>query len=84
MTSGATVKPVEFPDRGSLLNADRGSSFDAYLQLYHYGGRNVVTPGDGKYALRIHIAPPEFQRHDKENRWRYAQPVEIIFRNAVF
>jgi hypothetical protein len=51
--------------------------------LYHYG-RNIVTPGDGTYAIHIHIAPPEFQRHDKENGRRYTRPVDVVFRNVAF
>lgn len=46
--------------------------------LYHYG-RNIKVPGDGVYAIRLRIAPPNFMRHDKENGKRYASTVVIEF-----
>ena len=46
--------------------------------LYHYG-RNWKVPGDGTYTLRVHIAPPDFPRHDKINGRRFAEPVEVEF-----
>lgn len=46
--------------------------------LYHYG-RNWVLPGDGTYTLHVHIAAPEFMRHDKKNGLRYAESVEVDF-----
>lgn len=49
--------------------------------LYHYG-RNIRVPGDGRYALDIHIAPPEFMRHDKVNGQRYARAVDVNFANV--
>lgn len=49
--------------------------------LYHYG-RNWELPGDGVYTLRVHIDAPEFMRHDKENGKRYADPVEVEFKNV--
>ena len=39
-------------------------------------------PGDGSYRLRVRIEPPEFARHDKINGRRYAEPVEVEFRNV--
>jgi hypothetical protein len=51
--------------------------------LFHYG-RNIATPGDGLYTIRIRIEPPEFQRHDEVNGRRYSKPVEVIFQNAAF
>lgn len=68
--NGRTLGPFDMP-------------FVWHPGLYHYG-RNIVTPGDGTYTVRIHIAPPTFQRHDQENGRRYAQPVEVTFRNAAF
>jgi hypothetical protein len=49
--------------------------------LYHYG-RNWKLPGDGDYTLRVRVEPPDFMRHDKINGRRYAQPVEVEFRNV--
>ena len=50
--------------------------------LYHYG-RNWTLPRDGQYTLRIHIDPPTFSRHDKENGNRFAQPVEVEFQHVT-
>lgn len=49
--------------------------------LYHYG-RNWVLSGEGEYTLRVHIDAPDFMRHDKENGKRYADPVDVEFRNV--
>ena len=49
--------------------------------LYHYG-RNWKLPGDGKYTLKVHIDVPKFSRHDKKNGRRYAEPVEVEFKNV--
>jgi len=49
--------------------------------LYHYG-RNIKLPGDGRYALRVRIAPPTFMRHDKTNGRRYAETVEVEFKDV--
>ncbi len=49
--------------------------------LYHYG-RNWTVPGDGRYTLRVHIAAPEFARHDHVNGNRYADPVNVEFRDV--
>lgn len=49
--------------------------------LYHYG-RNWRVPGDGEYTLRVRIEAPEFHRHDRINGKRYAEPVEVEFRNV--
>lgn len=46
--------------------------------LYHYG-RNWILPGDGEYMLHVHIAAPEFMRHDKKNGLRYADSVQVEF-----
>jgi uncharacterized protein involved in high-affinity Fe2+ transport len=48
--------------------------------LYHYG-RNIKLPGDGRYTLRVRIAPPAFMRHDKTNGRRYAETVEVEFKD---
>ncbi len=49
--------------------------------LYHYG-RNIKVPGDGKYKLKVEIAPPKFMRHDKTNGKRYAKSVTAEFKNV--
>ena len=49
--------------------------------LYHYG-KNLEVPGDGRYTLRVEIAPPPFARHDKVNGKRYAEPVTAEFRDV--
>ena len=49
--------------------------------LHHYG-TNLKLPGDGTYDIRVHIDPPEFKRHDKQNGDRYGQPVEVVFENV--
>ncbi|WP_417309872.1 iron transporter [Devosia sp.] len=46
--------------------------------LYHYG-INLKVPGDGRYTVRVKIAPPSFMRHDKKNGKRFADPVEVEF-----
>lgn len=50
--------------------------------LYHYG-RNIKVPGDGKYTLTVTIKPPAFMRHDKTNGLRYADTVEVEFRDIM-
>ncbi|HEX6011500.1 MAG TPA: iron transporter [Geminicoccaceae bacterium] len=49
--------------------------------LYHYGA-NVRVPGDGRYTLRIRAAPPTFMRHDRVNGRRYADTVEVEFKDV--
>jgi hypothetical protein len=46
--------------------------------LYHYGA-NIKVPGEGKYDVKVRIAPPRFARHDRTNGNRYADPVEVEF-----
>lgn len=46
--------------------------------LYHYA-RNWQLPEDGEYALRVHIEPPAFMRHDEVNGRRFATPVDVEF-----
>jgi hypothetical protein len=48
--------------------------------LYHYG-RNIKVPRDGRYTLHVRIEPPTFMRHDKTNGRRYAETVEVEFRD---
>jgi hypothetical protein len=46
--------------------------------LYHYR-RNWSLPGDGTYTIIVHIAVPDFPRHDKINGHRYAERVDVEF-----
>lgn len=46
--------------------------------LAHYG-QNWWAPGDGQYRVRVHIDPPTFMRHDKQNGRCFAEPVEAEF-----
>lgn len=46
--------------------------------VYHYG-RNWNVPHDGKYRLSIHIDPPQFPRHDRNNGNRFTTAVETDF-----
>jgi hypothetical protein len=64
---GDTVGPVELP----LL---------WHPMLYHYG-RNLTAPADGQYTLPVHIDPPTFMRHDEVNGRRFAEPVDVEFRD---
>jgi hypothetical protein len=48
--------------------------------LYHYG-RNIKVSGDGRYTLRVLIAPPAFMRHNRITGRRYEDPVEVEFRD---
>lgn len=50
--------------------------------LYHYG-RNLKLPGDGRYTIRIHVAPPKFMRHDKELGRLYASTVTAEFKDVL-
>jgi uncharacterized protein involved in high-affinity Fe2+ transport len=65
---GKTIGPFKIP-------------FVWHPGLYHYG-RNIKVPGDGKYRLKVEIAPPKFMRHDKANGKRYAKGVTTEFRNV--
>lgn len=66
--SGETVGPFEIP-------------FLWHPGLYHYG-KDLKVPGDGRYDIKIKIAPPTFMRHDKTNGKRYAETVEVTFKNV--
>lgn len=50
--------------------------------LYHYG-KDVAVPGDGRYTIKVRIAPPTFMRHDAKNGRRYAETVEVTFENVA-
>lgn len=65
---GESVGPVELP----LL---------WHPMIYHYG-RNLELPADGDYTVTVHIDPPTFMRHDEVNGRRFAQPVDVEFRNV--
>lgn len=47
--------------------------------IYHYG-RNWNVPADGDYALRVHIEPPTFMRHDEVNGRRFMEAVDVEFK----
>ena len=49
--------------------------------VYHYG-RNLSAPGDGRYMLTVHIEPPTFGRHDEVNGRRFAERVDVGFRDV--
>lgn len=51
--------------------------------LHHYGC-NFAMPGPGEYTARVHIARPEFMRHDPVNGRRYAEAVEVTFTDIRF
>lgn len=46
--------------------------------MYHYA-RNWTLPADGEYALRVHIEPPTFMRHDEVNGRRFTAAVDVEF-----
>jgi uncharacterized protein involved in high-affinity Fe2+ transport len=50
--------------------------------LFHYG-QNWWVPGDGDYRVRVHVAPPTWHRHDKQNGNRYSQPADADFTVTV-
>ena len=49
--------------------------------IYHYG-RTWTVPVDGLSTLRVRVEPPTFTRHDEVNGQRFAEPVEVEFRNV--
>ncbi len=51
--------------------------------LLHYG-RNWTVPGDGRYLLRIEVAPATFPRHDEVNGERFTEPVSVSFPDVAF
>ena len=71
----------------TLIDADGrevGTHRQSYLWhpwLYHYG-RNWMVPGDGEYTLKVRVEAPNFPRHDKENGRRFAEPVEVEFKDV--
>lgn len=74
---GLDIEVTLVPQAGEAVGPFK-TPFLWHPGLYHYG-RSVKVPGDGKYTVRIRIAPPEFMRHDKENGKRYAEAVEVEF-----
>ncbi len=50
--------------------------------IYHYG-RNWAVPGDGKYRLRVHVAAPDFPRHDRTNGKRFQNDVTVEFQLSI-
>lgn len=77
---GLIVHATLIDQRGTEIGTNR-QEFYWHPWLYHYG-RNWHVPGDGDYTLRVHIDPPTFARHDKINGKRFAEPVEVEFKDA--
>lgn len=77
---GLSVHVTVLDDAGKEIGTHQ-QPFLWHPWLYHYG-RNWELPGDGEYTLRIHIEAPDFMRHDKENGRRYADPVDVEFKNV--
>jgi hypothetical protein len=46
--------------------------------IYHYGANRKI-PEQGRYKLRIHVAVPDFPRHDRVNGKRFERPVDAEF-----
>jgi uncharacterized protein involved in high-affinity Fe2+ transport len=46
--------------------------------LFHYG-QNWWVPGDGDYRVRVHVEPPTWHRHDKQNGNRFREPADVEF-----
>jgi hypothetical protein len=49
--------------------------------LYHYGCNWPVSI-DGEYTLHVHIAAPNFMRHDAVNGKRFERAVDVEFRGV--
>lgn len=64
-SGGSPVGPVQMP-------------FLWHPGLYHYGA-DLTVPGDGRYDVKVVVAPAEFMRHDKRNGDRYSNTVEVTF-----
>lgn len=68
-----------------MLTAPDGTRIGPHQQPFlwhpwiHHYGRNWEVPGDGRYRLEVHIAPPAYARHDRRNGNRFAAPVSVIF-----
>jgi hypothetical protein len=78
---GLVVMVTVLDERGNEIGT-RQLPFLWHPWLYHYG-LDWKVPGEGKYTLRIHIDVPPFPRHDKKNGQRYAEPVEVEFKNVT-
>ena len=82
---GADNRFIPGLDVEVTLSTDAGEQLGRYSLpflwhpwLYHYG-RNVHVPRAGRYTLHVHVAAPEFARHDPENGKRYAEAVGVTF-----
>lgn len=64
------------PDGREVGTHDHPFLWHPWLHRY---GRNWKVPTGGAYALRVHIDPPTFPRHDHENGARYREPVDVEF-----
>ena len=67
---------LRYPDGTEVCNFDL--PFLWHPWVYHYN-RNCVVPEDGRYYLKVEIAPPTFPRHDRVNGKRFAEPVSVDF-----
>ena len=74
---GLTVLATVIDGEGREIGTDR-HPFVWHPWIYHYG-RDWRLPGDGRYAIRIRIEPPDFPRRDRINGRRYADAVEVEF-----
>jgi uncharacterized protein involved in high-affinity Fe2+ transport len=74
------IKATLVPEQGAPIGPFQ-VPFLWHPGLYHYG-RNVTLPGDGRYTLRVVIAPPTFMRHDKINGRLYATAVAVEFKDV--
>jgi hypothetical protein len=74
---GLTVSVTVIDSSGNEIGTHQ-QPFLWHPWLYHYGW-NWTLPGDGVYMIKVHIDPPSFPRHDKENGLRYIQPVDVTF-----
>jgi hypothetical protein len=79
--SGLTVLATVIDGAGREIGTHR-HPFVWHPSIYHYG-RNWRLPGDGRYAIRVHIEPPDFPRRDRINGRRYADAVEVEFADVV-
>jgi hypothetical protein len=74
---GLTVFATVIDSEGREIGTHR-QPFVWHPWIYQYG-QNWQLAGDGKYAIRVRIEPPDFPRRDRINGRRYADAVEVEF-----
>lgn len=74
-----TVYATLTPERGEAVGPTE-IPFVWHPGVYHYG-KNVKVPADGHYTLHVRIEAPTFMRHDEVNGKRYAETVEVTFKD---